>query len=91
MKYFLSILLITTFLSSVAPLVSYAQTDMDAIMMEKKQLCIGPMYSHNSWKNYWEGSLKRNNTNLGTVTTETFSLMGAYGISGKLNLLFNVP
>lgn len=91
MKYFLSILLITTFLSSVAPLVSYAQTDMDAIMMEKKQLCIGPMYSHSSWKNYWEGNLKRNNSNLGTVTTETFSLMGAYGISKKLNILFNAP
>lgn len=91
MKYFLSILLITTFLSSVAPLVSYAQTDMDAIMMEKKQLCIGPMYSHSSWKNYWEGTLKRDNHNLGTVSTEAFALMGAYGISGKLNLLFNAP
>lgn len=91
MKYFLSILLTTTLLSIVAPLVSYAQTDMDAIMMEKKQLCIGPMYNHSSWKNYWEGNFKRDNQNLGTVSTEAFSLMGAYGITGKLNLLFNAP
>ena len=73
------------------PILSKAQTDMDAIMMEKNQLCIGPAYSHSSWKNYWEGTLKRNNENLGTVTTQSFSVMGAYGVSGKLNLLFNVP
>ena len=73
------------------PTLSKAQTDMDAIMMEKNQLCIGPAYSHSSWKNYWEGTLKRNNENLGTVTTQSFSVMGAYGVSGKLNLLFNVP
>ena len=70
---------------------SFAQTDMDAIMMGKKQLCIGPMYSNSSWKNYWEGTLKRENLNLGTVSTQAFSLMGAYGVTGNLNLLFNAP
>ena len=70
---------------------SFAQTDMDAIMMEKKQLCIGPMYSSSSWKNYWEGTLKRENLNLGTVSTQAFSLMGAYGVTGNLNLLFTAP
>jgi hypothetical protein len=68
-----------------------AQTDLDAIMMGKGQLCIGPMYSYSSWKNYWEGGLKRNNLNLGTVSTQSFSLMGAYGISDKLNVLFSAP
>lgn len=67
------------------------QTDMDAIMMNKKQLCIGPMYSHSSWKNYWEGTLKRENLNMGTVSTQMFSVMGAYGISNKLNVLFGAP
>lgn len=91
MKYFLSVILITTLLIITAPLISHAQTDMDAIMMEKKQFCVGPMYSHSGWKNYWEGTLKRDNQNLGTVSTDAFALMGAYGVSGKLNLLFNVP
>jgi hypothetical protein len=91
MKYFLSIPLITVFLMTAAPLLSNAQTDMDAIMMEKKQFCVGPMYSYNSWKKYWEGTLKRENLNLGTVSSQTFALMGAYGVTGKLNLLFNVP
>jgi hypothetical protein len=68
-----------------------AQTDLDAIMMGKGQLCIGPMYSYSSWKNYWEGTLKRENLNMGTVSTQSFSLMGAYGVSDKLNVLFSTP
>ncbi len=68
-----------------------AQTDMDAIMMGKRQLCIGPMYSYSSWKNYWEGTLKRENLNLGTVSTQMISIMGAYGVSDKLNILFGAP
>lgn len=68
-----------------------AQTDIDAIMMEKNAFCVGPMYSYSSWKNYWEGTNKRENLNLGTVSTQMFSVMGNYGVSEKLNLLFNVP
>lgn len=68
-----------------------SQTDIDAIMMGKGQLCIGPMYSYSSWKNYWEGTLKRDNLNLGTVSTQAISLMGAYGVSDKLNVLFGAP
>jgi len=68
-----------------------AQTDMDAIMMEKNAFCVGPMYSYSSWKDYWEGELKRENENLGTVSTQMIGVMGNYGISRKLNALFNVP
>ncbi|MEP7107279.1 MAG: hypothetical protein ABI760_04840 [Ferruginibacter sp.] len=71
--------------------VVFAQTDMDAIMMGKKRFCVGPMYSYSSWKNYWEGSLKRENLNLGTVSTQMAGLMGNYGISSKLNVLFSAP
>lgn len=68
-----------------------AQTDMDAIMMDKNQFCVGPMFSYSSWTNYWEGTFKRNNENLGSVSTTAYSVMGAYGVSGKLNLLFSLP
>ena len=68
-----------------------AQTDIDAIMMEKNALCIGPMYSYSSWKNYWEGTLKRDNQNLGKVSTQMFGLMGNFGVTRKLNLLFSAP
>jgi len=47
------------------------------------------MYS--SWDHYWEGTFKRNNQNLGTVSTQMFGLMGTYGVSRKLNILVNAP
>lgn len=68
-----------------------AQTDIDAIMMEKNAFCVGPMYSYSSWKEYWEGTLKRDNENLGKVSTQMYSVMGNYGITRKLNALFSVP
>lgn len=67
------------------------QTDIDAIMMEKNAFCVGPMYSHSSWKNYWEGTLKRDNLNIGRVSTNVYGLMGNYGARRNLNLLFSIP
>jgi hypothetical protein len=68
-----------------------AQTDIDGIMMEKNALCIGPMAGYSSWKNYWEGTLKRDNLNLGKVSTTMYSIMGNYGITNKLNVMFGLP
>jgi hypothetical protein len=68
-----------------------AQTEWDAIMMNKNQLCIGPMYTHSSWKNYWEGTLKRDNLNLGTVTSQSVVIGGNYGITNDLNVMVAVP
>lgn len=68
-----------------------AQTDIDAIFMEKNAFCVGAGYSVSGWKNYWEGTLKRNNENLGTVTTKAIGIMGNYGLTRKLNLLFSIP
>lgn len=68
-----------------------AQTDMDAIMMSKNNFCTGFMYQSSQWNNYWEGTLKRTNENLGTVSTKMYGVMGNYGLSGKLNLLFGIP
>lgn len=68
-----------------------AQTDLDAIMMSKKYFCGGAMYGYSSWKNYWEGTFKRDNQNLGTVSTQMIGVMGNYGIKNNLNVLFNLP
>ena len=68
-----------------------SQTAIDAVMMEKNAFCIGPLFGYSSWKNYWEGTLKRENLNLGTVSTKVFSVMGNYGITNKLNVLFGLP
>jgi hypothetical protein len=68
-----------------------AQTDIDALMMPKQNFCGGIVYGQSSWKNYWEGTFKRDNQNLGNVSTSMVNVMGNYGITDKLNLLFGVP
>lgn len=83
--------IVCAFVLSIAVKPSLAQTDIDAIMMEKNAFCVGPGYSYSSWKNYWEGTKKRENLNLGTVSTQMFAVMGNYGVTNKLNVLFNVP
>ncbi len=68
-----------------------AQTDIDGLMMQKNFFCVGPTAGYSSWKNYWEGTLKRENLNLGRVSATNFMLMGNYGITGKINVLFGLP
>ncbi|MES1225763.1 MAG: hypothetical protein ABUT20_60355, partial [Bacteroidota bacterium] len=68
-----------------------AQTDIDAIMMAKNNFCVGGMYGQSSWDHYWEGTYKRNNQNIGTVSTKMISVMGNYGITSKLNVLIGAP
>lgn len=68
-----------------------AQTDADAIMMNKNQFCSGPIYNYSSWDHYWEGKLKRNNLNMGTVSTQSAMIMANYGISDNLNIMAWAP
>jgi hypothetical protein len=68
-----------------------SQTDLDAIMMNKNQFCNGFMYNYGSWDNYWEGTLKRNNLNLGKVTTQSVMYMATYGITDNLNVMVMAP
>ncbi|HEY1164595.1 MAG TPA: transporter [Chitinophaga sp.] len=82
---------VTLLLGILLPCSLSAQTDIDALMMPKNAFCVGPMYSYSSWKNYWEGTFKRDNENLGTVSTQMLAVMGNYGITRKLNALFSVP
>jgi len=68
-----------------------SQTELDAIMMNKNQFCNGLQYTHSSWKNYWEGELKRDNPNLGTLTTQSVMYMANYGITDNLNVMVGAP
>lgn len=68
-----------------------AQTESDALMIPKNYFCAAGVYTHNSWDHYWEGTFKRENLNLGTVSSSVFALGGNYGLSNRINLLFMVP
>lgn len=69
----------------------YAQTEIDGIMMGKNQFCTGVIFENSSWKNYWEGTFYRENLNMGTVTTQKYSVNGNFGISDKLNVILSIP
>ncbi len=71
--------------------VTNAQTDIDGLFMQKNFFCVGPTVGKSSWKNYWEGTFKRENLNLGTVSATNATIMGNYGITDKLNVLFGLP
>ena len=85
----LYIIVVCMFMLTIKP--AAAQTDIDGLMMEKHFFCVGPTAGYSSWKNYWEGTLKRENLNMGRVSTTNFTLMGNYGLTHRLNVLFALP
>jgi hypothetical protein len=76
-------------LCSSAQLMS--QTLTDWLMMPKKDFCTGVLYTSDQWKDYWEGSLKRDNQNIGTITTTHITWFGNYGLTDKINIIAMLP
>jgi hypothetical protein len=68
-----------------------AQTETDALMIPKNYFCAAGIYTHNSWDHYWEGTFKRENLNLGTISSNIYAVGGNYGLSNRVNVLFMVP
>ncbi|MGZ3873533.1 MAG: transporter [Mucilaginibacter sp.] len=68
-----------------------AQTDADALMIPKNFFCTGVVYTHSQWKNYWEGTFKRDNANIGTLSSNSYMVVGNYGVTNKLDVLFMAP
>ena len=68
-----------------------AQSLTDGLLMPKGAFCTGFLYMNDSWKDYWEGSLKRDNANIGTVTTQSVTWMGNYGVTERLNIIAMLP
>lgn len=68
-----------------------AQTPSDALMMDKGQICLAALYTHDTWDEYWEGTLKRSNGNIGTLTRQTYLPMLALGIANRVNLIVALP
>jgi hypothetical protein len=60
-------------------------------MMPGKDLCTGFLYEHDRFTDYWEGELKRDNQNIGKVTTQAVSWMGVYGITDRINVIAMAP
>lgn len=69
----------------------HAQTVTDGLMMPKNTFCTGILLGNDQWKNYWEGTLKRDNQNIGTLTTQSITYMGVYGLNSKINVIAMLP
>ena len=59
----------------IAPATLRAQTIDDGLLMPRRTLGGGVDYAHDSWAQYWEGTLKRSNGNIGTLTTHRLTVM----------------
>ncbi len=68
-----------------------AQTPTDAIMMSNGQICIAAIYGHDSWDEYWEGTLLRENGNIGTFIRQSIMPMVALGIGDRFNVIAALP
>ncbi len=71
--------------------IAQAQMPHDAIYMPARSTCFALSYGNHSWSNYWENSLKRENFNLGKVSTESIGLMAAVGLNERTNLIVSLP
>ncbi len=68
-----------------------AQMPNDGLMMPAKTFCTGFLYTHEQWDHYWEGTLKRDNLNIGKLTTQNVMYYGVYGLNKKVNLMVMAP
>lgn len=68
-----------------------AQTIEDGLLMPRRALGTGLLYAHDSWTQYWEGTLKRDNGNIGTLTTQSVTWVAGYGATDRLSVMAMVP
>jgi hypothetical protein len=68
-----------------------AQTPDDGLLLPNRALSAGVVYGLDSWDQYWEGGLKRRNENIGTLTTQSVTVMGGYGITDRLSVMAMLP
>jgi hypothetical protein len=79
----------TALLALAQPLM--AQAPDDGAMLSKRTLMTSVVYSHDSWNQYWEGTRKRSNDNIGTLTTQMVTASVAYGITNRLGIAMSLP
>jgi hypothetical protein len=68
-----------------------AQSPIDGILIPKGEFCVGLFYTQDNWNEYWEGTLKRDNGNVGTLKRQTVTPMVVFGLSDRINVLAALP
>jgi hypothetical protein len=70
---------------------SFSQTEIDGLMMQKNYFCVGALGGYSRFHQYWEGTLKRENSNFGSIESMNATVMGNFGVSDKINFIFSLP
>jgi outer membrane putative beta-barrel porin/alpha-amylase len=68
-----------------------AQTLDDGVLLRRRALGAGVLYTNESWSEYWEGTLQRINGNIGTVSTQRVTWVAGYGVSDRLSVMAMLP
>ena len=74
-----------------APNLLPGQTLEDAEMLNRRELHAQVLYGASSFSEYWEGSLRRRNANIGTVTTRAVTTTVGFGFTPRLTVLASLP
>ena len=75
----------------IAPATLHAQTIDDGALLPRRALAAGVVYAHEGWSQYWEGTLKRANGNIGTVSTQSATWVAGFGVTDRLTVLASLP
>lgn len=59
--------------------------------MPKRTMMAGVVYARDSWREYWEGTLKRTNGNVGRVTTQSVTFAAGYAITDRIAVMAAMP
>lgn len=78
-------------LAAMAASPAAAQSIDDGVVIPRRVLSAGVLYSHDAWTEYWEGMLKRTNGNIGTLTTQSAMFAAGYGVTSRLTVLATLP
>lgn len=73
------------------PRVAHAQNLDDGLMLRQGQLRLSMDYASESWREYWEGTRRRTNDNIGTLTTQSTVLSLGYGVNKRLSAFATLP
>ena len=81
----------TLTLSLLGARVTSAQTLEDAELLQRREVHATVMFGSDAWSEYWEGTLRRSNGNVGTVTTRSVALNAGVGVTERVTVIGALP
>jgi hypothetical protein len=81
----------TLTLSLLGARATSAQTLEDAELLQRREVHATVMFGSDAWSEYWEGTLRRSNGNVGTVTTRSVALHAGVGVTDRLTVIGALP